>query len=217
MHDGAANRSVDVRSKLAGPPDLWEMKRAFQIHFLKQVGLLPHHRLLDLGCGPLRGGTPLIEYLEAGMYTGVDVRREALEEGRRELTKSGLSTRQPALVHCKRLRELNLEQKFDHVWAFAVLIHLEDRILDDAIAAVSRHLAPDGVFHASVNVGSHPDGEWQGFPVVYRSAAFYSSTFERHCLEVADIGCLRDYGHEHPRLPADQQKNQRMLRAVRAQ
>jgi hypothetical protein len=42
--------------------------------------------LVDLGCGTLRGGIPIIEYLDADSYIGVDVREEAIEEARRFLT-----------------------------------------------------------------------------------------------------------------------------------
>jgi hypothetical protein len=59
-----------------GAPHLWRMQRAFQIDFLQRMGLDRQHHLLDLGCGTLRGGLPLIAYLSAGNYTGIDVRAE---------------------------------------------------------------------------------------------------------------------------------------------
>ena len=67
------------------------MKRRFQIGFLRATGLLPGDSILDLGCGSLRGGIPLIEYLGNGCYPGVTVRREVVEDGRRELRGSGLA------------------------------------------------------------------------------------------------------------------------------
>lgn len=205
-----------ARHALVGPPDLWEMKRRFQIDFLRGAGLLPHHRLLDLGCGTLRGGIPLIDYLEPGGYAGVEVRGEVLEEGRRELAESGLSHKQPQLVQCGRLADLDLGRRIDVAWAFAVLIHMDDAILDEALAAVARHLEPDGVFYASVNLGPPTTGSWQGFPLVHREAGFYASAFRRHGFDVADIGPLTAYGHVHPRLSTEQQERQRMLKATRA-
>jgi SAM-dependent methyltransferase len=205
-----------TRHALVGPPDLWQMKRRFQIEFLRSAGLEPRHRLLDLGCGTLRGGIPLIEYLAPGHYAGVEVRRDVLDEGRRELLESGLGERSPQLVHCPRIAELDLGRRFDVAWAFAVLIHMDDTVLDDAIAAIARHLDDGGVFYATANVGSEPAGEWQGFPVVHREAAFYADVFGRHGLVVADIGPLTSFGHQHPRLPAEAQARQRMLKATRA-
>mgnify|MGYP006275714601 CR=1 FL=1 len=205
-----------TRHALVGPPDLWEMKRRFQIDFLRQAGLLPHHRLLDLGCGTLRGGIPLIGYLDPGHYAGVEVRREVLDEGRRELGESGLAEKSPQLVHCPRIAELDLGRRFDVAWAFAVLIHMDDAILDDAVAAMARHLDDGGVFYATANVGSESPGEWQGFPVVHREAAFYADVFGRHGLALTDIGPLTSFGHHHPRLPPEAQARQRMLKATKA-
>ena len=67
------------RHSLVGPPDLWEMKREFQIRFLRQAGLSPEHYLLDIGCGTLRGGIPLIDYLETGHYFGLESRQQGLD------------------------------------------------------------------------------------------------------------------------------------------
>ena len=44
--------------------------RRFQIAFLKERGLVPSSQLLEIGCGPLTGGIPIIEYLEPGNYVG---------------------------------------------------------------------------------------------------------------------------------------------------
>jgi SAM-dependent methyltransferase len=214
--DHSESDAPAARHALVGPADLWQMKRQFQIEFLRGVGLKPHHQLLDLGCGTLRGGIPLIDYLDHGHYAGVEVRGEVLDEGRRELAESGLISKQPQLVHCERLAQLDLGRKFDVAWAFAVLIHMDDAVLDEAVAAVTRHLDDDGVFYATVNVGTEPDRSWQGFPIVYREPAFYADVFRRHSLTVADIGPLTSFGHHHPRVSAESQDRQRMLKVAKA-
>ena len=70
------------RAQLVGPADLWDMKRVFQINYLKTCGMKPEHKIFDMGCGVLRGGIPIIEYLDQGNYTGFDVRDYVLEEGK---------------------------------------------------------------------------------------------------------------------------------------
>ena len=212
---GGAGEAAAARHALVGPPDLWEMKRQFQIDFLRGAGLQPQHRLLDLGCGTLRGGIPLIAHLDPGNYAGVEVRRDVLDEGRRELADAGLAGKSPQLVHCERLAELDLGRRFDVVWAVAVLIHMEDGILDEAVAAVARHLEDEGIFYATAHFGTEPDGSWQGFPLVRREAAFYTDVFGRAGLSMADMGPLTSFGHQHPRLTAEVQACQRMLRATK--
>jgi len=208
--------SAAARHALVGPADLWEMKRRFQIEFLRGMGLRQNHRLLDFGCGTLRGGIPLIDYLHSGRYTGVEVRPEVLAEGRRELAESGLAGKAAELVHCERLATLDLGRRFDVAWAFQVLIHIDDALLDDVVAAVARHLHEEGVFYATVNVGNVADGSWQGFPIVHREAAFYQAVFRGHGLAVVDIGPLTAFGHIHPRRSVADQAAQRMLKATPA-
>jgi SAM-dependent methyltransferase len=191
------------------------MKRGFQIDFLRRMGLQRHHRLLDLGCGTLRGGVPLIGFLDPEHYTGVDVRGDVLEDGRMELREHGLEDKRPRLVLASSLEGLDLGERFDIAWAFSVLIHMDDDVLDDAIAAVARHLQPGGRFYANVNLGVGAAGEWQGFPVVRREWDFYGASFARHGFSIEDLGPLAAFGHHHPRLSPEQQKRQRMLKAAR--
>ena len=208
---GEVESRAAARHALVGPAGAWEQKRRYQVAFLCRMGLQPCHTLLDLGCGTLRGGIPLIDYLDHGHYVGVEVRPEVLAEGRLELVESGLEVKQPLLVDCADLSTLALGRTFDVVWAFSVLIHMEDRILHAALAAVRRHLSAGGVFYANVNVGARPDGNWQGFPVVSRDWPFYEQAFGSHGLSVTDIGAVGDFGEADPRTSPVQRATHRML------
>ena len=190
---------AERRHARVGPAHLWEMKRAFQIEYLRGAGLEPGQRLLDLGCGTLRGGLPLIEFLEAGHYTGIDVRAEVLDEARKELAQSGLAHKEPVLLHARDLGQLELAARFDVIWAFSVLIHLDDPALEHALGFVARHLLPHGSFHGNVLLtsASGPVGvrRWQGFPVVTRPLDAYRAAAARHGLELRDLGPLERLGH----------------------
>ncbi len=194
------------RHRLVGPAELWRMKREFQISFLRSQGLEPGHTLLDLGCGTLRGGLPLIKYLEVGHYCGVEAREEVLAEGRKELAETGLAGKRPRLQVVADLADLDLGCRFDYIWAFSVLIHMSDDVLDGALGFVARHLNPDGVFLANVNVGAQSDGHWQGFPLVWRSLDFYRAACARNTLSLADLGPLRALGHVSGDDPQDDQR-----------
>lgn len=181
------------RHSLVGPVHDWEQKREFQIRFLKSVGLLPHHYLLDVGCGTLRGGIPIIHYLELGHYFGLECRMEVLTEARRELKDHGLEAKQPSLFHSSSLADVALGQRFDFVWAFSVLIHMSDEILEGCLLLVARHLKDSGVFYANVNIGERPDGQWQGFPLVYRSASFYEAAARQQGLKVEEVDARQSF------------------------
>ena len=183
------------RHALVGQKRLWKMKRKFQIDFLQGVGLKPHHWLLDLGCGTLRGGIPLIVYLNPGHYYGLESREIVLAEAKLELREAGLENKKPTLLHSPDLGVLQLGQAFDYIWAFSVLIHMNDEVLGKALHLVDKHLGGDGAFYANVNLGDGPDSSWQGFPVVFRSLDFYQKVAAEHHLRITDMGTLASVGH----------------------
>jgi len=179
----------------AGAPQLWRMQRAFQIDFLQRMGLANDHRLLDLGCGTLRGGLPLIGFLSAGNYTGIDVRAEIIEEAQRELEEAGLSQRYPRICHVAKLADCDLRARYDYIWAFSVLLHLEDPDLDTALAFAARHLTEPGVLYANVHLGDGRLGSWAGFPVVARPLDWYADRAREAGLRADSLGRLCELGH----------------------
>ncbi len=203
--------STAKRHSLVGSPKLWKQKREFQIGFLKEQGLSPEHYILDLGCGTLRGGMPIIEYLETGHYFGIDVRPEVLVEARKELADAGMDGKEPTLVTQEQSDSIPGE-RFDFIWAFSVLIHMDDSALARAMGLVQRCIARDGVFLANVNLGVGEELEWQGFPVVRRPYEFYRDSAAKVGLSVEDLGALKDLGH-HSGMPS--QDAQHMLRFTR--
>ncbi|MEO7677468.1 MAG: class I SAM-dependent methyltransferase [Verrucomicrobiota bacterium] len=210
---GLFSSSSRKRHSLVGSKRLWKMKRDFQINFLKQAGLLPGHRLMDIGCGTLRGGTPLIEYLDAGNYCGLEARENVLAEAKLELRDSGLERKRPTLVHSPRLAEINLGKSFDYIWAFSVLIHMNDQILDQCLQLAGKHLSAEGRFYGNANFGDRSDGSWQGFPVVFRSIDFYREAASRHQLKVEEVGTLGSLGHNSG---VELQDQGRMLKFTRS-
>ena len=184
------------RHARVGSPRLWKMEREFQFDFLKRMGLERTQVLLDLGCGTLRGGLPLIEFLERGHYIGVDVRADVLDEARAELREAGLEHKSPVLLHATELGTLELSRPVDWIWAFSVLIHMQDAVLEQAFELVGRHLAQDGCFYANVRTEGGTEGErWQEFPVLTRSLGFYREMGAHRGLVLRDLGSLSGLGH----------------------
>ena len=199
----------ELRHSMVGPARLWEMKREFQIHFLKSMKLAPEHYLLDIGCGTLRGGVPIIQYLHIGHYFGIEVRGGVLDEGRKELEEEALTYKKPKLVQSTDISQLTFDKKFDFIWSYSVLIHMNDDVLGDTFNFVKNHLSNDGEFYANVNIGERKDGEWQGFPISWRSLDFYVRECAEYDLTCTDLGALSDHGHISN---ITSQDNQRMLK-----
>ena len=194
------------RHALVGDPVLASMKRDFQISFLKTAGLLPHHRFLDLGCGTLRGGIPIIQYLGAGLYYGVDVRPEVIAEATQELREHNLTEKRPTLLCFSDAHGALRDTTFDVIWAFSVLIHMPDTIFRQSIHFVADRLGAGGRFFANVRIGSDDSRkQWQGFPVVTRPLNFYELESQAVGLDLAVLGSLERLGHRSGRPQQDQQ------------
>ncbi|PWW00234.1 methyltransferase family protein [Hoeflea marina] len=201
-----------------GPLEVWAERRQFQLDFLRRFGLAPVHRLLDLGCGTLRGGIPLIAYLQPGHYTGLESRTETLAEARQELAESGLTDRRPTLLHVVSLADIHLENRQDYIWAFSVMIHFTDAVLEDALSLVSRSLADGGMLLGNIIIGDGPDKLWRdtGLPVVERPWGFYTEACARWGLAIEDLGSRSDFGDSHGYSPDAGPDTRRMVRMVRA-
>jgi cyclopropane fatty-acyl-phospholipid synthase-like methyltransferase len=198
------------RHAKVGPLENWREKREFQLRFLRDHGLQPGQTLLDLGCGTLRGGIPIIDYLDAGNYTGLEARPPVLDEAREELRAHNLEHKRPALVVNGDLATFELDRRFDMIWAFSVLIHMSDDVLDGALGFVSRHLGDHGVFFANITTEERKDKSWEGFPDVARPVSFYETRARAHGLTVENMGPLKTFGH-----PSGHGAEQQMLRFTR--
>lgn len=62
----------DYKSCFGGGATEWLQRGKFQLDVLLWRGLLPSNTVLDVGCGPLRAGVHIIDFLDAGNYYGID-------------------------------------------------------------------------------------------------------------------------------------------------
>ena len=92
---------------------LWEELGRLQFEHLVANGLKPASRLLDVGCGSLRGGIKFVPYLDAGNYFGTDINEPLLDAGyREEITPLGLANKLPR-------SNLVADGSFDFSWCNA--------------------------------------------------------------------------------------------------
>jgi len=199
------DREKRNRHALVGNPDVWKMKRNFQINFLKANGLQPYHKLFDLGCGTLRGGIPIIQYLDKGGYTGFDIREIVIAEAKKELASEHLVHKTPELLYGNSVLEVSTDSRYDFIWAFSVLIHLSEDKLREVMTFAAKQLKPDGAFFANVNIGEREMSKWLNYPLIWRSAAFWQEIALQYGLRAEFMGTIRDLGHESGNEDQDQQ------------
>jgi SAM-dependent methyltransferase len=146
----AAVDSGQHRSVIGG---LWEEVGQLQLDFLLARGLRPQQRVLDIGCGSLRGGVKLIRYLDAGNYFGTDINQSLLTAGYEiELANEGL-------VHKLPRSHLVNDGEFDFSWsavsfdvalAQSVFTHLPLNFLRACLERLGKVVVSGGSFYATI-------------------------------------------------------------------
>jgi SAM-dependent methyltransferase len=140
---------------------LWELVGELQANFLVSRGLKPHHRLIDIGCGSLRGGVGLIRYLDAGNYVGTDLNESLLKAGYEiELAQAGLAYKLPRsnLVVDAEFDFSWCPMQFDFALAQSVFTSLPLNFLRVCLERLATFVVPGGRFLASIFIipDDHP-------------------------------------------------------------
>lgn len=132
---------------------MWDEIGALQLSFLKENGLKPQHRLLDIGCGSLRFGVKASAYLEAGKYWGTDMCVPLMQAGYgKEIVPLSLQDKLPAhhLVEDAEFSFHGLPDDFDFVIANSVFTHLPLNDLRLCLFRLGRHLKSPSRFFFTV-------------------------------------------------------------------
>lgn len=123
----------------------WEEYADWQMGALKQLGLRPNHRLLDVGCGPMRLGLKAIPFLEDGNYFGIDAYPPYIELGAKLLSECGIVKRYGVL--CSSNFEFDrFGSEFDFAMAQSVFTHMSDAQIRDCVRCIKPVMKPGGIF-----------------------------------------------------------------------
>lgn len=135
---------------------MWEEIGHLQFDFLKQHGLLPGHRLLDVGCGCLRGGIHFLRHLNKGNYYGLDINSSLIAAGRMELASAGLLGKTPNLLVNDKFEFSSFGVKFDFALGLSVFTHLFMNHIARCLVEAKKVLQPNGRFYATFFQAPHP-------------------------------------------------------------
>lgn len=128
---------------------MWEEIGKLQFEFLKARGLKPEHKLLDMGCGSLRGGLWFVDYLDRGGYHGLDINESLIVAGRQELRLSQLEGKGARLLVDDAFRASRFHIQFDFAISISVFTHLPMDSIARCLLEVKRSLHADGRYFAS--------------------------------------------------------------------
>ena len=181
----------DPRSAVGG---LWEELGQYQLDLMISQGLLPHHTLLDIGCGCFRGGRKFIPYLKAGRYTGIDISQQILDAGVRMLAEEGVD---PSRYDHFRLEDMSFRplqgRTFDFILAQSVFTHVPVSVIDECFEHLRSimHEASRFVFTYFRGDEIRYDTEMENY---YYPKTFWAERAQRFGLDLAPVEAL-----PHPR------------------
>lgn len=164
-----------------------------QLQLLIYEGCEPTHRVLEVGCGALMAGYPIMQYLHAGHYVGIEPNRWLIDNSCEiPQIREAIERKKGRFLHNDRFDATSLDERFDFVISHSVVSHLAHWQLPLFLQNLSRVLTPGGRILASLRFyegnhvgstgyqGSEEDfKEWQYPGVSY----FKRSTVERIAAE----------------------------------
>jgi SAM-dependent methyltransferase len=127
---------------LGGPPDLFDTAGRKLLITLLSEGLTPSSKVLDIGCGCLRGGYWLIHFLDRGCYFGIEPNTKMLEAGIRVLLEPGLEElKRPRFDHNADFDFTVFQERFDFFVARSIWTHASKKqiqtMLDGFVSAAN--------------------------------------------------------------------------------
>lgn len=131
---------------------LWDEMGKLQLDFLVTQGLKPEHKFLDVGCGSLRAGVHLVDYLEPANYYGIDISKEVIRAG----YDNELTDEQRARLPVTNLRvtdrfDGDFGVPIDMAIAQSVFTHVSLNYIRLCLYRVAKVMAPGGKFYATFN------------------------------------------------------------------
>lgn len=128
----------------------WDEMGELQRDYLVSQGLKPDHLFLDVGCGALRAGRMLSDYLEPAHYYGVDVNNDVITTGYdRELTDEQRVRLPAANLHSTDRFDCDFGVQFDMAIAQSVFTHINLNLMRLCLWRVAKVMKPGATFYVT--------------------------------------------------------------------
>jgi len=142
---------------------LWDEIGRLQFDFLVQQGLKPEMKLIDIGCGCLRGGVHFVDYLDAQNYYGTDISEDLLNVGyNEEISKLKLKEKlnRNHLLQDSEFNFSSFDVTFDFAIALSLFTHLPLNHVRLCLYRLAHKVNNGGVFCATFFLLDHNPEEW---------------------------------------------------------
>ncbi len=154
---------------LGGPKKKFVAAGRAQLEILLSHGLVPQDRVLDVGCGALRGGWWLIHFLRPERYFGIEPNKEMLQAGIDVmLGPELLAEKKPQFSNNDNFDFSIFRQVFDFVLARSVWTHASIPQIQTMLKFFARCSHRNSAFLTSIvelkrpNVAEYSGADWVG-------------------------------------------------------
>src|SRR5678816_1524580 len=175
--------------------------------YLLNAGLNPDSKVVDIGCGVLRGGYWLIHFLDPECYFGIEPHAGRLETGTRTILEPDvLEAKRPRFDTNPHFDTSVFGQKFDFFLAYSVWTHASKPQIQAMLDSFLRDSKDGGAFLVSYLPAGwrRPDyqgDKWNGTShesdvpgCIYHSLRWIKAECERRGLDTRELGRDKTYG-----------------------
>lgn len=125
----------------------YDMLGQIELALLRQEGLLPHHTLVDFGCGNGRLAVHAIPYLSDGKYIGIDISSKLLNEAQKRIDSIATKSSCKVVWQVQTTPEFKVEAAtVDMICAFSVFTHMEHEDSFNYLCSTLPIMKPNGKF-----------------------------------------------------------------------
>lgn len=177
---------------LGGPVKFFETAGQKLLITLLSEGLTPASKVLDVGCGCLRGGYWLIHFLDEGGYFGIEPNTQMIDAGRRILLEPGLEAlKKPRFDHNADFNFSVFKEKFDFFVARSVWTHASKPQIQTMLDEFVRTANSGGVFITSYIKATLFKPDYKGTTWVGKSHESGTSGIVCHSLRWIQAECAK--------------------------
>ena len=143
--------------------------RLYLITLLK-IGINPDSKILDVGCGALRGGYWLIHFLNPNKYFGIEPNIEMLDYGKKILlNKETLLYKSPKFDNNAIFDFSVFNEKFDFIVARSIWTHTSKSQIEKMLEEFIKNSEPNAVFLTSYKKPYYKKDDYSGSSWVGKS------------------------------------------------
>lgn len=161
---------------VGNPGEAYFIVGLLELELLRMNGCRPDSHVLEIGCGALAAGRPIMHFLNPGRYVGIEPNSWLIEAAKQGLpdTPRLIAEKQPIFLTNLEFDASETGRKFDYVISHSILSHAAAHQYPQFLEAVQQTLAPGGIVLASIRIADEHNAESNFDEWQYPGVSFFA-------------------------------------------